>query len=151
MHYKWPLEFTDGLGSMRTGTTSFLKYLCYSIFQNQGTPSSLGATLSCLLASCCFVWVFGNFQRIIILPINMIIHFTPSTYMIFIKNIVQTNYNQFCWQSKGCMEVVYLDYTRQSKQRQNKASHHVVSARKDKKVVPWFWKILYICLAVAYP
>ena len=65
----------------------------YSIFQNQGTPYYLSAASSCLALPGLALSGF-----LVILPyhncsINMSIHFKFCTHMIFVKDIVQTNYN----------------------------------------------------------
>ena len=57
---------------------------------------------------------------------NMDIHFPLCTYMIFLKDIVQTNYNQCCWQPTACMG---LYKTKQGETRQSTASRCISQTR----------------------
>ena len=120
----------------------------YSIFQNQGTQSCLGAASSCLvlpgLASSCLVWVFGNFQSIInvqwiCISISNFAHvwYSLKTLSKPIKTSVASSH-------KHAWEWFIFGQTRQSKTKQEGARRRVASPRQDKKGVPWFWKILYM-------
>ena len=120
------------------------------IFQNQGTPSCLGAASSCLvlpgLVSSCLVWIFGNFQSIInvlwiCISISNFAHIWYSSRTLYkpIKTSVASSH-------KHAWEWFIFGQTRQSKTKQDKARRRVASPRQDKKGIPWYWKILYLYL-----
>ena len=92
-------------------------FMAYLIFQNQGTPSCLGAASSSVFLSGFAVLALSEqqyfshthiFQHIILFSVVINIHFTLCTNMTFLKDILHTNYRRFCSHSLVCMGMIYF-------------------------------------------
>ena len=82
---------------------------------------------------------------------NMNIHCILSPNILFIKILWNPFTTSVTNRHKHeCMWVFYFGPYQPGKTRQDKAMHHIESARQDKKCVTWFWKILFfiICFPI---